>query len=346
MLVGRIGLNELQSKRVQANHNEAKGLSPEFFGPPGPKDKMMDMQMCQQLGIDPAGMDRSQIKANILSGLTGKPVDQMQAFYSSVGEQDMRKDLQEMRRMGMEPSHQPNMMKARAENKAMIVNGWMQDNNIQEVDQESEAQNTSKIDGTKGAKGAGQGGRPGDPTINALLDQYGLSNTGSIEGDLAALYKAIAASAGDDQDVNQLFQSLTGYSAPSGAQNDKQKNGPEKGDQAILSLMQQYGIRPTGDKNADMQTLMKVMAQDNLTSGAINSPNNSQQPGDRPPPKTPEAVAAFMQSLGLQPTNSKEGDFAAINSKLNSMISSAGNDSERSNAQNLRTQFAAVIASV
>lgn len=155
--------------RVNQQQQEFQGLSPEFFGPPGPMDKMKDMRLCKALGIDTQGMDRTDIKANILSKLTGNSVDEMKSFYSSVGEQDMKNDMQALASYGLDPSAQPNMMMARAENKALIANQMIQEASGTQTN----TQNSQQANSQQPPDGPPPGGGPSGPPaeIQSILSQ-------------------------------------------------------------------------------------------------------------------------------------------------------------------------------
>jgi hypothetical protein len=112
-----IGLNTPLGQNIQEN-----GISPEFFGPPGKLDYMKDMHACQQLGIDPQGMDRNSIKAEILSKLTGESSEDMLNFYTARGPEDRQNDFSKMNELGLSPTN------VREVNKTKIINTMMQNN--------------------------------------------------------------------------------------------------------------------------------------------------------------------------------------------------------------------------
>ena len=117
------------------------------------------------------------------------------------------------------------------------------------------------------------------------------------------------------------------------------KNAPV--DFFIKSQLEKLGLQPTGSKEGDIQAIQKALAQktspdENKISGQIEHPKR--------PPHTPEAVAAFMEKLGLTPTNSKEGDNALITAKLSELQSNAKTPLEINNVQSLKSEFEAIIA--
>lgn len=62
-------------------------------------------------------------------------------------------------------------------------------------------------------------------------------------------------------------------------------------------------------------------------------------------PKTPPEVAQFMISLGIQPTNSKEGDKSAIDSKLAALEAKAIGPTQLNEVKSLRSIWAEISAS-
>jgi len=109
----------------------------------------------------------------------------------------------------------------------------------------------------------------------------------------------------------------------------------------IQSQLEKLGLQSTGSKEGDIKAIQNALAQ------KISPDENKilgQAGGAPPPPRTPEAVACFMEKLGLEPTNSKEGDHALITAKLNQLESNAKTPSEIGNVQSLKTEFEAIIA--
>lgn len=110
-------------------------------------------------------------------------------------------------------------------------------------------------------------------------------------------------------------------------------------DPKIKTQLDELGLKPTGTKEGDLAAI-----QDALLKKAQET-SGLQQNGDCPPPQTPEEIAKFMRSIGLQPTNSKEGDDIAIRSKLNEMEVKATSQAELNTVESLRSTFAQLIAS-
>lgn len=212
-MLGRVQYNQVQQNhlfgignntQVQQQQQGFNGITPEFFGPAGPQDRAKDMRLCRELGIDMNGMDRTDVKANILSKLTGQPVDQMKAFYTGMGENDRIMDYQKMNTMGINPSQNPDQMMARAENKASIVNAWVQQNNGQQsvTDQTQQADQGKKA---QGGKGGGGGGQPQiSQALLSILNSLGLSPSGSKESDYTQVMNHLdSLDAKADGDISQ-----------------------------------------------------------------------------------------------------------------------------------------------
>jgi len=109
----------------------------------------------------------------------------------------------------------------------------------------------------------------------------------------------------------------------------------------IQSQLEKLGLQPTGSKEGDIKAIQNALAQ------KITPDKNQiscQAGGTPPPPKTPEAVATFMEKLGLEPTNSKEGDNALITAKLSELELNAKTPSEINNVQSLKAAFESIIA--
>lgn len=110
-------------------------------------------------------------------------------------------------------------------------------------------------------------------------------------------------------------------------------------DPEILSLLRRYNLKPTGSREGDLAAIAKAKAESAENNNKPDAPKKS-------PPKTPAAVAEFMEKLGLTPTNSKEGDNEAITGKLEELEAKAKTEAERKDVKYLRQEFASIIASV
>lgn len=191
-MLNRVEFQAIQSPQfLQQQAQGFQGITSDFFGQPSQADKMKDMRLSKSLGIDTAGMDREDIKANILSQLTGKSVEEMKTFYTSCSEADMKKDMQQMQTLGLEASSQPNWLDARSENKASIVNALIQANGTQATNEEGQTEQTQETSETQQAQQTQQGGNKASSSsmdsLISFLQSLGLSPSGSKEGDYAAV---------------------------------------------------------------------------------------------------------------------------------------------------------------
>lgn len=189
-MLNRVELQAIQGSPVVPQQTQSfQGITSDFFGPPNQIDKMKDTRLSQSLGIDTTGMDRNDIKANILSALTGKSVDEMKTFYTSCSEADMKKDMQQMQSLGLEASSQPNWMEARAENKAAIINALMQTDTSQTTQESQSSEETTETQQAQQSQQSSSGNQSSSSmdSLIAFMQSLGLSPTGSKEGDYAAV---------------------------------------------------------------------------------------------------------------------------------------------------------------
>lgn len=197
MIVGRIDRASFAgASGVKQQQKGFQGLSPEFFGPPSRMDQMKDTGLAKSLGIDTQGMNRLDVKANILSKLTGKSVDDMKSFYSTISEQDMKNDMQTLSQYGIEASAQPDLMMARAENKAMIASQWIQEASGSQNETSATQQNqTQSTEQTQSSQQQQSGGSPPSlpSALLAILSQLGITPTGSKSGDYSAVMSKLAS---------------------------------------------------------------------------------------------------------------------------------------------------------
>lgn len=103
------------------------------------------------------------------------------------------------------------------------------------------------------------------------------------------------------------------------------------------------GLKPTGSRDGDLKLIDEALAKKANPTENSGVPAKSAQ---KPSPQTPPAVASFMQKLGLSPTNSKEGDHAAITAKLAEISGKAQTPTEKMQVDSLNSEFQAIIASV
>jgi len=117
------------------------------------------------------------------------------------------------------------------------------------------------------------------------------------------------------------------------------KNSPV--DFFIKSQLEKLGLQPTGSQEGDIKAIQNALTQ---KSSSDENQISGQMGGALPPPQTPEAVANFMEKLGLEPTNSKEGDNALITAKLSELESNATTPLDTNNVQSLKAEFESIIA--
>lgn len=100
--------------------SDDSSIDPEFFGSPNFIDFIKDIEFCKNLRIDIKGKPRAQIKAEILSKLTGKTLQEMYNFYNSKGVTDKKKDNKLLKKMGLIATDSREM------NKAIIINALIE----------------------------------------------------------------------------------------------------------------------------------------------------------------------------------------------------------------------------
>lgn len=96
-------------------------------------------------------------------------------------------------------------------------------------------------------------------------------------------------------------------------------------------------------------TVQKTEADNTEVNAVDNQPAQNVAP--QPPtahhaPHTPEAIATFMHKLGLEPTNSKEGDFALISARLAELAASAKTDEQKNQLTALQNEFSGITAQI
>lgn len=121
-------------------------------------------------------------------------------------------------------------------------------------------------------------------------------------------------------------------------------------EQKIKSLMAEYGIKPSGNADYDLQQLHNIML--NSASSQIKAKFNAQAPQtQQQPPALPEVVgntasvpwANLMSQVGATLTGVFETDYEAFNQIINSMSISATNQQERANIDQLVAQAGVVF---
>ncbi|MEW5818640.1 MAG: hypothetical protein AB1782_00485 [Cyanobacteriota bacterium] len=103
--------------------------------------------------------------------------------------------------------------------------------------------------------------------------------------------------------VNGLSGIFTGsfMSGLSGINSGTNSNSDKGKDIAILGAMKAFGIKPSGNKDADMQKLMQA-----LKDGKSNGVN----------PQQKQAISRLMDQMGVEKTGNKDNDMQTLLSKL------------------------------
>lgn len=97
------------------------------------------------------------------------------------------------------------------------------------------------------------------------------------------------------------------------------------------------------EKDNDNDNGLKALT--NYTKAAIQKGQNKKGPKPQAP-ETPAVLVTFMQSIGVSPTNSKDGDNTIITNKLNDMEAQATTPAEKQYVKGLKTQFEQLKASL
>jgi len=213
-----------------------------------------------------------------------------------------------------------------------------------------------------------------NPLINDL-SKYGLSATGNIQNDLAALKKAKEAKGESTSDLDNFTAMLTklqasgklpgmpsmpgiqqnqGMSAVSGKQQDMQ--GP-----VWTSMMQSLGLQLQGSKEADFTAIQAKITQlesaTNLTADQkaslatlkaqfeeikkteANHPKGHKvgQEGQKPQGEPP--WFSMLKNLGLQPQGSPDADFSAMQTKITQMKSTTLPAGQKANLDSMQAQL-------
>lgn len=113
------------------------------------------------------------------------------------------------------------------------------------------------------------------------------------------------------------------------------KNINQQADPQIKAQLEALGLTSTGSKEADLEAIKKALE--------AKKPDNDNK--IMPPPQTPLEIAAFMRSIGVEPTNSKEGDALVVENRIRQLESQATSPAELDKVQNLKTTWEQLTAS-
>lgn len=209
--------------------------------------------------------------------------------------------------------------------------------------------------------------------LNNNLSKYGLTSSGNIQNDLAALRKAKQAKGESTLDVDNFTAMIKKIGQNSKTTKMKPTEGTIQGQELQgppwVSLMQSLGLDIQGSKEADFTaiqakitqlesstsltaeqkaTLASLKAQfENIKKMEANKPQGPQdkqkvgQDGQQPQRTSQGEPPWFsmMKSLGLQPQGSPQADFAAIKSKINQMKVTTLPANQKANLESLQAQL-------
>ncbi|MDD3420186.1 MAG: hypothetical protein PHE78_06250 [Candidatus Gastranaerophilales bacterium] len=207
-------------------------------------------------------------------------------------------------------------------------------------------------------------------TIKNELNKYGISSSGNIQSDIAAINKKKQENGESTIDASSFMSALT-------QMNQQQNNTTSNigqfmgGPSPVMSILSSLGLSPSGTLQGDITSIeskiselessgnlsteqkanlesMKaeleaVKQREEQKAQNSNSTQNTQntqqaqqnQGGGGTPP-----WASLMQSLGLSMQGSKEADFSAISQRLSMMRSgSTLSAAQKSNLDLLESQF-------
>lgn len=197
------------------------------------------------------------------------------------------------------------------------------------------------------------------------LTKYGISSTGNIQSDLAAL-KAAKQAKGESTSEIDTFTNMIARLQKKGKIPPMQ--GVQDGMQTLPweSMMQSLGLQLQGSREADFAAIQSKITQlesaTDLTSEQKSSlvtlkaqfeqmkkiakqHNNdkSQKAGQKqhkPQEAPPEAPwFSMMKTLGIQPQGSPQADFAAIQNKIDQMKSTTLPTEQKANLESLQAQL-------
>ena len=214
-------------------------------------------------------------------------------------------------------------------------------------------------------------------SINNELSKYGISSTGNIQSDLAALKVAKKAKGESTSDIDNFTAMMAkfqksgkmperpgmtkGMQGVQGTQDAQEMQGPQ-----WTSLMQALGLDLQGSKEADFTAIQAKITQlessTSLTADqkaslatlkaqfetikkteAQNHSDKGQkigQQGQKPQgPQGEPQWFSLLKTLGIQPQGSKEADFSAIETKLTQMKSITLPTEQKANLESLQAQF-------
>lgn len=108
--------NSTMQNTLKSYLNDRLEIEPNFFGSPSMMDFIKDMEFCQKLDISIQNKPRTHIKAEILSKMTGEPINTMSNFFNSNSKKAIQEGLNKLKELGLTPTNKLEV------NKALIIN--------------------------------------------------------------------------------------------------------------------------------------------------------------------------------------------------------------------------------
>jgi len=118
-------------------------------------------------------------------------------------------------------------------------------------------------------------------------------------------------------------------------------NKYQNDDYHIKRRLQELGLQSTGSKDKDLKAIEEAeKKKDTEATDKVSQPQQIQQNEQtQQAPQTPPEIASFMRSIGAEPTNSKEGDALAVETKLKQLETQAANPTDINTVNNLRSEW-------
>lgn len=118
-------------------------------------------------------------------------------------------------------------------------------------------------------------------------------------------------------------------------------------DNQILSLMRQYGISPSGDRDSDLEALYNAMYTDakNIVASNVNNAQQAQKDKAQSAQQTPTDVpwAMLMYQAGLHVSGEYKKDYQAFTDKILEMKKSAATPQNQAMISQLVSQATIVF---
>ncbi len=114
---------------------------------------------------------------------------------------------------------------------------------------------------------------------------------------------------------------------------------------SIKAQLDALNLQPTGSKEGDLAAIKGALDEQGINTDKADKASSLmgvQSDKDKPIPPW----ASLMEELNVRPTGTKEGDFAAISTKLSTMSSQATTEAEQTKATSLTSQFNALGGSL